>query len=718
MIILPPPQVSQYSYGTRLIAGLGHSTIIADFDFETYSEAGFVLDENRLSFNKLPGAQRKGLTAVGAAVYAEHPSTEVICLAYDLKDGKGRRLWKPSDLELPFDLFGHVLSGKLLEAWNISFEYWIWRQVCRPKYKFPFLHFKQVRCAMAKSRAFSLPGSLDKCGKILNTDARKNKRGKQLIDLLCIPHNITQKRKQYRITSDKELHELYEYNLRDIETEAEISSKIPDLENIELEFWQSDQYINQRGVAVDIHAIDKAISFLEQTYEKYNRILSELTNGQVTKASQVQKFMKWLESHNVRISSLDEESLDHLLNKTILSPVVYQALSIRKLLNSASVKKLYSLKNRTTSKERVHDLFVYHSAKTGRAAGSGPQPQNLPGPLDENWTPEVADTAIELIKISTLKEFESAHPRVINTISACLRGMFISSPGCDLLCSDYSAIEAVVLAELSGEEWRQEVFRSHGKIYEMSASKITGMSFNDICDHKEKTGKHHSARKIGKVAELASGYQGWIGAWCQFGADKLMEEEEIKRSILSWREASPKIVEMWGGYRNGVYFGIEGAAIQAVLFPGNIFEYRGITYLMQRNILYCQLLSGRYMIYHNPQLNPSERRFDTLSLSYEGWNTNPKNGKVGWIRMNTYGGKLVENIVQATARDILAYAIVQLERNKYPVVLHVHDEIVCEVPQKYGSIDELEAIMSTMPIWAKDWPVRAKGGWRAKRYSK
>ena len=166
------------------------------------------------------------------------------------------------------------------------------------------------------------------------------------------------------------------------------------------------------------------------------------------------------------------------------------------------------------------------------------------------------------------------------------------------------------------------------------------------------------------------------------------------------------------------FFGLEGAAIQAVLNPGMPFNHNGIVYFVNRDVLYCQLLSGRSLVYHKPRLCPSERRAGTRELSFEGWNSNPKYGAVGWIRMQTYGGKLTENVVQATARDILAHAIINLEAAGYPVVLHVHDEIVVEVPEGYGSVEEVERIMSTMPMWAKNWPVVARGGWRAKRYSK
>jgi DNA polymerase len=265
-----------------------------------------------------------------------------------------------------------------------------------------------------------------------------------------------------------------------------------------------------------------------------------------------------------------------------------------------------------------------------------------------------------------------------------------------------------------------EVFRTHGKIYEMSASKITGIPFEEFDLYKASSGQHHPMRKkIGKVAELASGYGGWLGAWKQFGADEYFNDDEIKKAILAWRAASPAIVEFWGGQQRNwrpELFGLEGCAVSAVLNPGTKFSYRAISYLMYGDALYCELPSGRFITYHRPRLGQSER--GGYQLSFEGWNTNPKNGAPGWIRINTYGGRLCENVVQAVARDILAYAIVNLEKAGYPIVMHVHDEIVAEVPEGQGSISEFESIMSTLPPWASGWGIKATGGWRGKRYGK
>jgi DNA polymerase len=740
--------------GTILNAGLGISTVLADLDFETYSPAGFMWNKITNKWEPLPGASVKGLSVIGAAKYAEHPETEVLSLAYNLKDGQGPKLWRPGDSP-PTALFDHIKQGGLLEAWNCAFEYWIWTRVCIPKYGWPPLPLHQLRDAMAKARAHALPGSLDAIGNVLNLINKKDKTGKRLLNRLSIPRNPTKTDPRIRITIDHDdaIHDfnlLWVYNIQDITAEAEASSLIPDLSPAELGFWQCDQAINVRGVQIDQEAVNNCIAIIEQAHKKYNAELQNLTRGAVRAASEVQKLAKWMRLQGVQVNSLDADSIATLLNQPELPPIVRRALEIRSMLGSAAVKKLYAMKNQMTRNGRLHDLFVYHSARTGRAAGMGPQPQNLPNngpevflcvmcckhysPLINDgfcpwcnicndkpveWNTQAVEDALTVINTANLECVEYYWNDAIATVSGCLRGLFIAAPGHDLICSDYSAIEAVVLAALAGEEWRLEVFRTHGQIYEMSASKITGIPFSEFENYKQKTEQHHPLRKLGKVAELASGYQGWIKGWQQFGADEFLNEEEIKKAVLAWRAASPAIVNMWGGQQRNwqkEYFGIEGAAVAAVLSPGNTYEYRGIKYLTYQNVLYCRLLSGRYLTYHKPQLEPGTR--SEYALTFEGWNTNPKNGSIGWTRMQTYGGRLVENIVQATARDILAHAIVNLEKTGYRVVLHVHDEIVAEMPEGRGSLEDFERIMSTMPSWAANWPIRAKNGWRGKRYRK
>lgn len=740
--------------------------LVAEIDFETYSEAGFIFNPETRKWSGPPNSKFKGLPAVGIAAYAEHPSTEVLCCAYDLHDGKGRRLWKPGDnvidlnghtIDMPQDLYVHVFNGELIEAWSVSFERWIWEKVCVVKYGWPEVFNHQWRCAMAKSRAHALPGSLEKCGNVLDITAKKDKDGVRLLNKFSMPRNPTINDPRTRIKPEEDpedAEKLYAYCRRDIESESEISSILPSLPDFELAFWQADQEINHRGAQVDVVAVKRCIQILDQAYIKYNDRINKITDGKVTSVTQLPKMLKWVQSQGVNASSLDKQNLINLLADDTLPFDVREVLKIRQLLGGSSVKKVYALLNQSTQSGRIHDLFVYHSARTGRAAGSGPQPQNLPnsGPMVRfcnscarhynlsssdcpwcgsnfhimiEWGRGAAHDAFETLKSGSLEVLEYYWGSSMDIIAGCLRGMFIAAPGHDLVCSDYSAIEAVVLAALSGEEWRMDVFRTHGMIYEMSAAKIKNITLEELLAHEDRA----KLRKMGKIADLASGYGGWVNAWKNFGADNYFEDDfAIKDAVIAWQKANPNIVEFWGGQKRRwkkEYFGIEGAAIQAVLSPGTEYAYRGITYVVMDDVLYCRLLSGRNLTYHKPRLRASDRAYfeDTYTLSYEGWNTNPLSGASGWCRMDTRGAKLVENIVQATARDILAHAIVLLEKSNYPVVLHVHDEIVAEIENNFGSVEEFERIMSSMPTWAVDdlgrpWPIVAKGGWRGDRYGK
>lgn len=751
---------------TQIPVALGASTVLPSMDFETYSEAGYEIGAKVRGL----GAQGKGgLPVVGTPVYAAHPSTEVLCLYYDLKDGRGRRGWFPGSPN-PDDLIDHVRAGGPIEAFNVTFEFWIWNMVCVRRYGWPPLTIEQCHCAMAKSRRYSLPGSLANAAKVLGTPD-KDSDGKRLIQKLTRPHTPTKNRPAHRwtpATAWEDFAAFYRYCDVDVMTEDHASAKTPDLSPQERAVWLMDQTINARGVPVDVQTLDAALDVLGQAERKYTLELAQLTGGAVGSVSEVAKILTWAAEQGDHLPDMQKNTVADTLKAGNITPQVRRALEIRATLGAANVKKLRTLKLQTSSDGRLRDQYLYCGAdRTGRWSAGGVQLQNITakGPksmwcgecnkafgraqltqadcgcprcgqwadIEEmsDWTIEGVENAIEDIRTGDLAHVERIWDDPIAVLCGCLRGLFQAASGKEFICCDFSAIEAVAAACLSRCQWRIEVFSGHGKIYEASAAKATGTPLEEILEYKRQHGMHHPARKtIGKVRELAGGYGGWINAWKNFGADAFMTDDEIKTDVLKWREESPEIVEMWGGqfrwcgpgkwdYRPEL-FGLEGAAINAILHPGQCFSHIDITYGMHDDVLFCRLPSGRFLHYHRPRLAQATDKLNrgpACSITFEGYNSNAAKGPVGWHRMETYGGRLFENVVQAVARDIQAEALLRCEARGYPIVMHTHDEGTAEVPEGFGSVEEMAAIMSEPPEWAAWWPLRA-AGWRHSRYQK
>lgn len=734
------------------------TTILPTLDFETYSEAGYVFNWYKNKWQIIDGAPkacRSGLEAVGSVVYTEHPTAEVLTLTYDLKDGLGPRVWYPG-LPNPQDLLQHIANGGLLEAWNDLFEYYVINNICVRRYGWPRVHHTQLRDAMAKARAFGLPGGLDKAAAAVEAEIPKDSEGATIMRRVSKPRNPTKKDphlglRYTRQNSPQDFIKLDSYCSQDVAAESSAVRKMPDLTPEELHACQLDHEINIRGVAIDREGLDNCAYLVRQALAEYTEELKDLTSGVVETPNQLEKLKGWTAGRGFVMHSMDEDAVTAALKHEGCPTDVRRALEIRQLAGSASVKKTFAIERMLGLDGRLHNLYVYHGAHTGRPAGRGPQPTNLPsgGPNvnrceacggvywvklhhcpycacdagfskeAHEWGPDAVEAALQDISTRNLSFVANRWGSPLAAVSGCLRGLFVGGPGKELICSDYSAIEAVVLAGLAGEEWRLEVFRQKKRIYSVTAEHITGIPM-------PAEGKHPKD-KIGKFGELASGYQGWVGAWLAFGAGDYMTDEEIKDAVLKWRAKSPMIVELWGGqYRENGYrnhtpelYGLEGAAINAVLNPGQVFSYRSISYGVKDSVLYCRLPSGRLLAYQSPQVDRATDRLGRPAwrLSYMGWNSDSTKGPIGWMRRYTYGGKLTENATQAVARDIQTAAMKRINP-LYPVVLHVYDELVSEVPIGYGEIAHYEGLMAEPQSWCADWPIRAAGGWRGRRYRK
>jgi DNA polymerase bacteriophage-type len=740
-------------YGDQVPAGAGLATCLSDCDFETYSEAGFIWNAQERKWENPEGIapnKKKGLGVIGLHNYVTHPSFEVLCFWYDLKDGLGRRFWRP-DMPPPLDLFAHVQAGKFLEAWNVSFERKVWNYYLRPKMGWPEIKDSQWRCAMAKSRQQAYPGGLADAAPAIGSPELKDPAGEKLINKLTVPRKPTKKNPDRRLTpmtAAEDFARFYAYGEQDIVTEYNASIRVPDLSPRELNIWRVDQRINDRGMYMDRPGIENMIAIVEQATDRHNFELRGTTNGAVETSSKVADTLRWLAKQGVHLEDLDEETVETELTEKQHAPAVKRVLEIRQLLSFGSVKKLYAMKYQTGNDGRLRDQYAYHAAHTSLWNGQNVQPANLyKGKLDK---PEKVEAALAAIASRSLDYVEALHGNGMETIADCLRSMIIAAPGCDLIGADYSAIQAVVLACLAGEAWRIKVFQTHGKIYEASIAEMTGTPLEVILGHKKLHGAHHPLRALGKLAELSAGFASWIGGWKKFGAGDYYENDAaIKQAILSWRRASPAIVEFWGGQTRNKFgrdlngnraneypelYGLEGAAIRAVLNPGRhgqvgeCHSHNGVRYQMYKDALYCQPpTNGDPLIYHEPRLEPSRREYASpweVELSYMGWNSNQTKGRGGWVRMKLYGGVQTQNVVAKVSREVQADTLVRLDDSGlYLPVMHTHDEQITEVPEGMGSSEEYLTIANDIPHWARfangtRWPIKAPGAERTKRYGK
>lgn len=773
----------------------------AKLDVETYSEAGLTWNPETRKWDKIKGSGvKRGLPVVGAAAYAEHPSTDILTLSYELPEWwrrgnpqggpPGKRRWRPG-LPLPHDLFVYLAEGWPLESHNAMFERLIWFYVLQRKYGWPPLNPYLQRCSMATARVNQYPGALGPLSDVLHLKTPKDKAGKRLLDKYSVPRNPTQKDPRTRILpawrdgslreDDADFEGLCDYCDTDLDAEGGAVEHMLPMTPDELNFWWVDQEINWRGMGVDREGLKACGVILDQILERYGEEFRSMTGG--LNPTQLEATKGWLAAHGIHMQSMDEEAVTDALARLPPHPPdktwpPRRALEIRQLTGSASVKKLYAMANQVCDDDRLRNLLAHHGARTGRPTGEGPQPLNLPrnGPklvfcaacdhlykptfdicpwctsperkrdpkgqvIKPGWRVEMVDHVLEVMKTGSLDLVEWYFGNAALCLSGCLRGLFVAAPGHELIASDYSAIEAVVIAKLAGEQWRIEAFIRGDPIYLVGASKITGKPLQYYLDYKEEHGDHHTDRQyVGKVSELALGFAGWISAWRAMEEQQKKDnpdfespftKDDIKRLILAWRDASPAIVEFWGGQHRGrpwdrdrrpELYGVEGHAVMALQHPGQVFTFRGIQFYTREThtgrALIVRLPSGRELTYHNAVLSPSQRDPSEWAITYWTWNTNTKYGAPGWGPMATFGGRLTENIVQAVAHDIMRHAVLLLRAAGYPTILHVYDEIVAEIPAGTGSLETFEAIMMQRPAWAHDWPIVAAGGWRGRRYRK
>lgn len=764
---------------------------VPTIDGELYSESGFDFsppsDKYPLGRWVAPeGAAKPGIAAVGAAVYCEHPTTEILTVSYDLVDQRGIRRWRPGET-LPWGLMNHLSDPDApIEAHNAFFELsWV-EKIAGPQHGWVVPDRSKWRCSMATALVAQRPAALADLGNVLNLTEKKDKEGDRLIKKFCIPQQpivgLIDKRtgavkrpdqparRIYPHDDPEDFEKLCAYCDQDVRTEMAAMERLPPLSPMELTAWQMTLDQNIRGMAVDREGVAACINILNQVLERYGQECHDLTGFNVT---QLEKLKGWLAAFGIHTNSLDAAHMEDLLARADITGIPRRVLELRERTGSASVKKTYGLFNRLTADSRIRDMVVHHGTRPGRPTGADVQPLNLPkagpklatcqcgkpsiaAPLcpwcgeimppepRKAWTPPMVDPVLEIMSLGSLDLVERFFGDALTAIQGCVRGLFCAGPGKTLVSTDYSSLQAVVAACLAGEQWRIDAFRRNDPIYLLGASKITGKPLQFYLDYYEEHGDHHPDRqKIGKVSELACIFGGWIGSYKAFGSTE--PDDVIKKQILAWREASPMFVELWGGQWRGPpwrreraeLYGLEGMFIAAVQNPGQYFDYRGIGFLYDATADCLEMLlppcdgHRRPLRYHEPRLTQSHRNPDELSISYMTWNTNANYGGRGWVRMETWGSRLTENAVMGVEVDIQRYGAKLMAAHGYPLVLSVYDENVAEIdidkPLTLGlppvegldpHVQEIEHLLAIMPPELADWPIRASGGFKAKRYRK
>jgi DNA polymerase len=624
------------------------------------------------------------LAKSGVYRYTESPDFAILLFGYSVDGGEVQVVDLTCGETIPPEVVDALMDEDVIKwAFNAQFE-----RICLSKWlgmpTGQYLDPNSWRCTMVWSAYMGLPLSLEGTGAVLGLEKQKLTGGKDLIRYFCQPCKPTAANGGRTRNLPEHALDKWErfkaYNRRDVESEMAIQEKLtkfPVPEEVWTEY-QLDQRINDRGVALDMDFVHKAIKIDTLSRSELTRMIRELTK--LENSNSVVQMKQWLSDHGLETDTLGKKAVAELL-KTAPEPLG-KVLELRQSLAKSSIKKYTAMENAVCADGRARGMFQFYGAnRTGRWAGRLIQLQNLP----QNHMPDLMQ-ARNLVRSGNLAALEILYPSVPEVLSELIRTAFIPKSGCKFIVADFAAIEARVIAWLAGERWRQEVFESGGDIYCASASQMFHVPV-------EKNGVNGHLRQKGKIAELALGYGGSVGALKAMGALEMgLEEEELQPLVSAWKSSNPNIVKLW--------WDVDRAAKTAVKDRSST-ETHGIRFSCQSGMLFITLPSDRRLSYVKPRIG--ENRFGSDCITYEGIGSTKK-----WERIESYGPKLVENIVQAISRDLLSHAMRRLDAMGYNIVMHVHDEVVIEAPVDV-SVDDICAVMSQPPPWAKGLLLRADG---------
>jgi DNA polymerase len=640
------------------------------------------------------------LSKCGVYKYAESPDFEILLFGYSIDGGEVHVVDLAAGEPLPSEVLNALTDDKVHKwAFNANFE-----RVCLSRYlsdmgisldpfadnhhsadilgKAKYLNPASWRCAMVWSAYMGLPLSLEGAGAVLGLEKQKLTEGKELIRYFCSPCKPTAANGQRTRNLHEHALDKWEvfkaYNRRDVEAELSIQERLANFlvpDNV-WEEYAHDQDINDRGVALDMTLVRNAIKADDCSRTELTRLMKELTD--LDNPNSVQQMKEWLADNGIETDSLGKKAIADLL-KDAPEPLG-KVLSLRQQLAKSSVKKYQTMENAVCADGRARGMFQFYGAnRTGRWAGRLIQMQNLP----QNHLADL-EQARSLVRSGNFDALTLLYDNIPDVLSQLIRTAFVPKDGYKLIVADFSAIEARVIAWLAGERWRNDVFATHGKIYEASASQMFHVPIEEVT-------KGSPLRQKGKIAELALGYGGSVGALKAMGALEMgLSEDELRPLVSAWRSANPNIVQFW--------WDVDRAAMKAVR-DRTMTKTHGIRFGYQSGMLFITLPSGRRLSYVKPRIGTNQ--FGSDCVTYEGVGSTKK-----WERIESYGPKFVENIVQATSRDILSFAMQTLRHCS--IVMHIHDEVVIEADPKL-SAEVLCQQMSRTPPWAEELLLLADG---------
>lgn len=622
------------------------------------------------------------LQKTGVYRYCESPNFEVLLFGYSIDSGPVQVVDLACGEHIPKEVLAALEDDSVIKwAFNAAFE-----RICLSRYLgYPtgeYLDPESWHCSMVWAATMGLPLSLEGVGAVLGLEKQKLTEGKELIKYFCqpcLPTKANGQRTRNRPFHAPDKWELFKrYNARDVEAEMGIQRKLSKFP-VPPQVWEEydiDQEINDRGVRIDMELVEQATQMDARSRQELTDATKRMTA--LENPNSVQQMKQWLSDNGMETDSLGKKVVAELLKTA--PPELAEVLTLRQQLAKSSVRKYQAMEKTVCSDNRARGMFMFYGAnRTGRFSGRNIQLQNLP----QNHLPDLAE-ARALVRSGDFDAVELLYEDVPDTLSQLIRTAFIPRDGAQFLVADFSAIEARVIAWFAGETWRQEVFSTGGDIYCASASQMFKVPV-------EKHGINGHLRQKGKIAELALGYGGSVGALKAMGALEMgLTEEELPQLVDAWRQSNPNIVKFW--------WAVDRAVMEAVRYKHTTTDY-GLTFSCRSGMLFITLPSGRKLAYVKPKVGTNQ--FGGECITYEGIGSTKK-----WERLDSYGPKFVENIVQATARDILCYAMRTLRC--CPIVMHIHDELVIEADPRM-SLDAVCEQMGRTPPWAKGLLLRADG---------